>query len=119
MLKNIGTDFLVQQISLYIALTIFLFRLKVLRFSHRLEPFHYAYLHVTLRNRFIRDRKAWVHKPNFFFLSLVTYHLHVFLKIREKYLEKNYPLCKINSQCRKTELLKKEVCNGISCISAF
>ena len=83
MLKNIGTDFLVQQISLYIALTIFLFRLKVLRFSRRLEPFHYAYLHVTLRNRFIRDRKAWVHKPNFFFLSLVTYHLHVCLKFEK------------------------------------
>ena len=83
MLKKIGTDFLVQQISLYIASTIFLFRLKVLRFSRRLEPFHYAYLHVTLRNRFIRDRKAWVHKPNFFFLSLVTYHLHVFLKFEK------------------------------------
>ena len=67
MLKKIGTDFLVQQISLYIALTIFLFRLKVLRFSRRLEPFHYAYLHVTLRYRFRRDKKAWVHKPNFFF----------------------------------------------------
>ena len=69
---------------MYIALTIFLFLLKVLRFSHRLGPFHYAYLHVTLRYRFIRDKKAWLHKPNFFFFwSLVTYHLHVFLKFEK------------------------------------
>ena len=74
---------------MYIALTIFLFLLKVLRFSHRLGPFHYAYLHVTLRYRFIRDKKAWLHKPNFFFfLEFGDLSFTCLFKIREKYLEK-------------------------------
>ena len=40
------------------------------------------------RYRFISDKEAHVHKLDFFFWSLVTYHFLVFLKIGAKFLEK-------------------------------
>ena len=67
-----------QQISLYTALTIFLFRIKVFRFFHGLRPFRAIALLISTCyvNRFIRDKEAHVHKLNFF-LRLVTYNLYV------------------------------------------
>ena len=102
------------------ALTISLFRLKVLRFFPCLGPFCASALHIPTCYiyRFARDMKTRIHRLNFFFLSLETYHFLVFLKF-EQNTWKNYPFCKINSQCRKTESLKKEVYNGIFCIFAF
>ena len=67
---------------------------------------------------FIRDMEAHVHELNFFFLEFGDLSFSCLFKNWSKILGKNYP-CKINSQCRKTESLKKEVYNGILSIFAF
>ena len=64
------------------------------------------YIYIYIYN-FARDKEAHIHRLKFFFLSLVTYHFLVFLKF-EQNTWKNYPFCKINSQCRKTESLKRK-----------
>ena len=49
---------------------------------------------------------------------MVTYHLHLVLKFEQK-LGKIYPFCQIKSHFRKSESLKEEICDGVSCIFAF
>ena len=66
-----------QQISLYTALTIFLFHIKVFRFFRGLRPFRAITNLLCYVDRFTRDKGTHIHKLNFFFLRSVTYHLYV------------------------------------------
>ena len=77
------------------ALTISLFRLKVLRFFPCLGPFCASALHIPTCYiyRFARDMKARIHRLNFFF-EFRDLSFSCLFKIQAKYLEKTIPSVK-------------------------
>ena len=74
-----------------------------------LRPFRAIALQILTLDRFVRDKEAHIHRLIFSF-DFSDLSFSCLFKIRAKCLD---------SQCRKTESLKKEVYNGIFCIFAF